>query len=239
MICTLGNFATKLLTRSSRGITGVRGRPQVHEIGGRTLRIYPLFHPAAALRTHARARGAAGGLRGPARPAGRAASGAAGRGGPGGARARARAAASAGPVRIAPGGPRECRSARDGGRRRGAGAPAEPGDVVLVSGELGSGKTTFVRGACRELGVSEPVTSPTFTIGTVLRGRDLEVAHLDLYPPVLARRRGSGAARRLPDPGPDRLRGVAGRGGGRCRCAVAARVRLEHLGADRRRMTVE
>ena len=51
VICTLGNFATKLLTRSSRGITGVRGRPQVHEIGGRTLRIYPLFHPAAALRT--------------------------------------------------------------------------------------------------------------------------------------------------------------------------------------------
>ena len=51
MICTLGNFATKLLTRSSRGITGVRGRPQVHEIGGRTLRVYPLYHPAAALRT--------------------------------------------------------------------------------------------------------------------------------------------------------------------------------------------
>jgi uracil-DNA glycosylase len=51
VICTLGNFATKLLTRSSRGITGVRGRPQVHEIGGRTLRVYPLYHPAAALRT--------------------------------------------------------------------------------------------------------------------------------------------------------------------------------------------
>jgi len=51
VICTLGNFATKLLTRSPRGITQVRGRPQVHEVGGRTLRIYPLFHPAAALRT--------------------------------------------------------------------------------------------------------------------------------------------------------------------------------------------
>jgi DNA polymerase len=51
VICTLGNFATKLLTRSSRGITQVRGRPQVHELGGRALRIYPLFHPAAALRT--------------------------------------------------------------------------------------------------------------------------------------------------------------------------------------------
>ena len=51
VICTLGNFATKLLTRSSRGITQVRGRPQVHEIGGRTVRLYPLYHPAAALRT--------------------------------------------------------------------------------------------------------------------------------------------------------------------------------------------
>jgi tRNA A37 threonylcarbamoyladenosine biosynthesis protein TsaE len=40
-----------------------------------------------------------------------------------------------------------------------------PGDVVTVSGELGTGKTTFVRGACRALGVTSPVTSPTFTIG--------------------------------------------------------------------------
>jgi uracil-DNA glycosylase len=51
VICTLGNFATKLLTRSSRGITSVRGKPQLHELGGRWVRIYPLFHPAAALRT--------------------------------------------------------------------------------------------------------------------------------------------------------------------------------------------
>jgi tRNA threonylcarbamoyladenosine biosynthesis protein TsaE len=56
----------------------------------------------------------------------------------------------------------------------------EVGDVVTVSGELGAGKTTFVRGACRALGVTEHVTSPTFTIGHRYRGR-VDVAHLDLY----------------------------------------------------------
>jgi tRNA threonylcarbamoyladenosine biosynthesis protein TsaE len=44
-------------------------------------------------------------------------------------------------------------------------ATLSPGDVVLVEGELGAGKTTFVRGACRALGVHAVVTSPTFTIG--------------------------------------------------------------------------
>jgi tRNA threonylcarbamoyladenosine biosynthesis protein TsaE len=54
------------------------------------------------------------------------------------------------------------------------------GDVVHVSGELGSGKTTFVRGACRALGVDQPVTSPTFTIGHRYHGR-VDVSHLDLF----------------------------------------------------------
>jgi tRNA threonylcarbamoyladenosine biosynthesis protein TsaE len=54
------------------------------------------------------------------------------------------------------------------------------GDVVGVSGELGSGKTTFVRGACRALGVTAPVTSPTYTIGHRYEG-DPDVSHLDLY----------------------------------------------------------
>jgi tRNA threonylcarbamoyladenosine biosynthesis protein TsaE len=54
------------------------------------------------------------------------------------------------------------------------------GDVVTVSGELGSGKTTFVRGACRALGVVDAVTSPTFTIGHRYHGR-VDVSHLDLY----------------------------------------------------------
>ena len=56
----------------------------------------------------------------------------------------------------------------------------EPGDVVLVSGELGAGKTTLIRGACRALGVTDPVTSPTFTIGQRYRGR-VPVSHLDLF----------------------------------------------------------
>jgi len=55
-----------------------------------------------------------------------------------------------------------------------------PGDVVTVAGDLGTGKTTFIRGACRELGVASPVTSPTYTIGNRYRGV-VDVSHLDLY----------------------------------------------------------
>jgi tRNA threonylcarbamoyladenosine biosynthesis protein TsaE len=111
-----------------------------------------------------------------------------------------------------------------------------PGDVVLVSGELGTGKTTFVRGACRALGVDGPVTSPTFTIGRVLGG-DPEVAHLDLY------RLGSLAAE---DPALledyvtlDRITFVEWPAAGEPSFErVAARVVLEHLGGDRRRITI-
>jgi tRNA threonylcarbamoyladenosine biosynthesis protein TsaE len=55
-----------------------------------------------------------------------------------------------------------------------------PGDVVGVAGELGAGKTTLVRGACRALGVTAPITSPTFTIGHRYGG-SVPVGHLDLY----------------------------------------------------------
>jgi tRNA threonylcarbamoyladenosine biosynthesis protein TsaE len=55
------------------------------------------------------------------------------------------------------------------------------GDLVLVRGEMGAGKTTFVRGACRALGVSGPVTSPTFTIGQLYEAPGGPIAHLDLH----------------------------------------------------------
>jgi len=111
------------------------------------------------------------------------------------------------------------------------------GDVVLVSGELGSGKTTFVRGACRALGVEGPVTSPTFTIGQVL-GDSPEVAHLDLY------RLGSLAGE---DPAlledyltPERVGFVEWPAVAEPALErVSARVLLEHAGGDRRRITVE
>lgn len=57
----------------------------------------------------------------------------------------------------------------------------QPGDVVLLSGDLGSGKTTLIRGACRALGITSPVTSPTFTIGQRYGGGRVPVSHLDLY----------------------------------------------------------
>ena len=112
-----------------------------------------------------------------------------------------------------------------------------PGDVVLVGGELGSGKTTFVRGACRALGVVEPVTSPTFTIGRLHSGR-VEIAHLDLY------RLGSLAGE---DPAllddyltPERIAFVEWPDAARPLVErPAARVRLSHLGGDRRRVSVE
>jgi tRNA threonylcarbamoyladenosine biosynthesis protein TsaE len=56
----------------------------------------------------------------------------------------------------------------------------EPGDVVVISGEMGAGKTTLIRGACRALGVEGPITSPTFTLGQRYAGR-VPVSHLDLY----------------------------------------------------------
>ncbi len=111
-----------------------------------------------------------------------------------------------------------------------------PGDVVLVSGELGSGKTTFVRGACRALGVEGVVSSPTFTIGHVLPGR-LEVAHLDLY--RLESLAGEDPSLLEDYLTPDRVGFVEWPGVGEAAIGkVAARVRLAHAGEDRRRIEV-
>ncbi len=116
----------------------------------------------------------------------------------------------------------------------------EPGDVVLIAGGLGAGKTTFVRGAARALGVEEPVTSPTFTIGHRYAGR-VPVSHLDLY------RLGEGAGLAGEDPGllddyltddaiafvewPEVADGVIP--------DPVAVVRLSHAGGDRREISIE
>ncbi|HEY0630719.1 MAG TPA: tRNA (adenosine(37)-N6)-threonylcarbamoyltransferase complex ATPase subunit type 1 TsaE [Thermoleophilaceae bacterium] len=110
----------------------------------------------------------------------------------------------------------------------------QPGDVVLVSGELGSGKTTFVRGACRALGVTSVVTSPTYTVGQVYaRGDHGEIAHLDLY--RLDSLAGEDPALLDDYLTPERIGFVewpeAGEPGIE---RVAARVRIEHAGGDRR-----
>jgi tRNA threonylcarbamoyladenosine biosynthesis protein TsaE len=113
-----------------------------------------------------------------------------------------------------------------------------PGDVVLVRGELGSGKTTFVRGAARALGVKGAVTSPTFTIGQLYAGDPAEVAHLDLYRlPTLA---GEDPALLEDYLTPERIGFVEwpGVGDGSFE-RVAARVTLEHRGGDTRVVTVE
>jgi tRNA threonylcarbamoyladenosine biosynthesis protein TsaE len=115
----------------------------------------------------------------------------------------------------------------------------EPGQVVLVEGELGAGKTTLVRGACRALGVTAPVRSPTFTIGHRYPGR-VEVAHVDLFrvgdlrqedPDLLADYLDGTTISFVEWPqSPDQLSALAN---------IAARVRIEHAGGDQRRLEIE
>jgi tRNA threonylcarbamoyladenosine biosynthesis protein TsaE len=120
-------------------------------------------------------------------------------------------------------------------------AALAPGDVVLVSGDLGAGKTTFVRGALRALGVTEAVTSPTFVVGVLYDGAAGPLAHLDLY-----RLAGLGDE----DPGlldpyfgpetvtfvewPERAESEELLGGR----AIARRVTLAHAGGDRRSIAI-
>jgi tRNA threonylcarbamoyladenosine biosynthesis protein TsaE len=109
------------------------------------------------------------------------------------------------------------------------------GDVVLVEGEMGAGKTTFVRGAARALGVTGPVTSPTFTLGNRYEGH-VPVAHLDLH------RLGTLAGE---DPGllddyldPETIAFVEWPEVAESELSATVRVRLEHLGGDRRSLEV-
>ena len=111
------------------------------------------------------------------------------------------------------------------------------GDVVLVRGELGSGKTTFVRGACRALGVEGPVTSPTFTIGHLYEG-SVEVAHLDLF--QLDSLDGEDPALLDDYLTPDRIVFVEWPEAALPEIErIAHEVRLEHGGGDGRLVTVE
>jgi tRNA threonylcarbamoyladenosine biosynthesis protein TsaE len=113
------------------------------------------------------------------------------------------------------------------------------GDIVLVTGDVGTGKTTFVRGACRALGVTDRVTSPSFTIGQLYGGR-VPVSHIDLF------RLDSLAGE---DPGlleqylaPDTITFVEWPGASGAELdpdRVVVSVRLTHLGGDRRRIVAE
>ncbi len=112
------------------------------------------------------------------------------------------------------------------------------GDLVLVCGDLGAGKTTFVRGAARALGVVDPVTSPTFSIGHRYRGAEVAVSHLDLYrlgglsaedPDLLADYLGEGRIAFVEWPAAD----------SRELADARFRVTLTHAGGDRREVAVE
>jgi tRNA threonylcarbamoyladenosine biosynthesis protein TsaE len=119
-------------------------------------------------------------------------------------------------------------------------ASLAPGAIVLVEGELGAGKTTFVRGACRALGVDALVTSPTFTIGQRYPGR-VPVSHLDLYRVGDLGEEDPGL---LADYiGPDRIAFVEWPEGAAeaiaALASTATTVRIEHAGGNRRVLTIE
>src|SRR5437016_12167294 len=119
----------------------------------------------------------------------------------------------------------------EAGRR--VGERLRRGDVVLLTGALGAGKTTFVRGVAHGTGSESPVASPTFQLVRVYPGR-LQLAHIDLYRVE--------AGGQLADLGLDELLdqgAVVVEWGDRLEAAEAALLSIEHLGGDRRRLRVE
>jgi tRNA threonylcarbamoyladenosine biosynthesis protein TsaE len=117
---------------------------------------------------------------------------------------------------------------------RAVGALLRPGDVVLIAGEVGTGKTTWVRAACAGLGVTDAVTSPSFTIGQVYGG-PVPVAHVDLF--RLEDLRGEDPALLADYLTPDRVAFIEWPGAGAAevdRERVVLRLELTHLGGDRR-----
>jgi tRNA threonylcarbamoyladenosine biosynthesis protein TsaE len=102
------------------------------------------------------------------------------------------------------------------------------GDVVLLAGELGAGKTTFVRGVARGAGSVAPVASPTFQLVRVYPGR-LQLAHVDLYRVEQVTELGDLGLDELADQG-----AVVIEWGDRFQLAGSALIEIEHLGGDRR-----
>jgi tRNA threonylcarbamoyladenosine biosynthesis protein TsaE len=113
-----------------------------------------------------------------------------------------------------------------------------PGDVVVLSGEVGAGKTTLIRGACRALGIEGPVTSPTFTIGQRYGGGRLPVSHLDLY--RLESLDGEDPALLDDYLGPDGVAFVEWPAAGEGRLGrPALEIRLAHAGGERREIEID
>jgi len=111
-----------------------------------------------------------------------------------------------------------------------------PGDLVLLRGELGAGKTTFVRGIARGIGSAALVASPTFQLVRIYPGR-LQLAHVDLYRLEQGDDLGDLGLDELLDAGAvvvewgDRINKTVG--------ADAAMISIEHLGGDRRLIRID
>ena len=107
------------------------------------------------------------------------------------------------------------------------------GDLVLLKGELGAGKTTFVRGMARGAGSSAAVASPTFQLVRIYPGR-LQLAHVDLYRIEHSTELADVGIDELADAG-----AVVVEWGDRIEVPGAALIEIEHLGGDRRRIRTE